>query len=212
MGRLLFLSSAGLPKETRNFCLEVLPKKPAELKVAFIPTAADLDENKWYVTSARDELNELGFKIEDVDLKIDPNILKEKLNSSDIIYINGGNTFYLLEWVRKSGLDKYLNDLIDKGNIFISGSAGSIIMGPNIELAGWDPSWDSNLNNLEDLTGLKIVDFAISPHFTESERKVLESGKKKINYEIIPITDQQAILVQGDNHRIVGSGAVVKLN
>src|SRR3989344_4372382 len=209
--KILFLTSTGLPKEIRGSFLKVLPKEPKDLKVAFIPTAAELDADKWYVDIARNELLEIGFPVEDVDLKIDPKVLKQKLEKSDVIYINGGNTFYLLEQVKKSGLDKYLEELINNGKIYIGSSAGSVLVGPNIEAAGWDPGWDKNVNNLEDSNGLNIVPFLVAPHFTEEEREVLERNKPNVNYEIIPITDKQAVLIEGEKYNIVGEGERVTL-
>ncbi len=203
--RLLFLTSTGLPPETRDYFLKELPKKTEEMKVAFIPTAADLEENKWFVKAAYDELVDLKFSVVQVDLKESKEIIRAELEKADIIYINGGNTFYLLDWVRKSGLDKYLPELINKGKIYLGVSAGSILAGPDIAVSGWDPSWDKN-DYVTDTTGLKLVDYAISPHFTEKERTVLESKSKEVSYPVIAISDSQAILVKDDNRQIVGPG------
>ena len=210
MERLLYLTSAGLNEHVRQPFLDELPKSPSELRVAFIPTAADPEEDTWFVDAARKELIELGFQVEDVDLKIDPEELKEKLEAVDVIFINGGNTFYLLDWVRKSGLDKYLGELVNNGKIYVGVSAGSILAGPNIELAGWDIDWDKNISGLKDLAGLNLVPFAISPHFVEADRHVL-TVEPKAPYRIIPITDNQAILVKGNDWRVVGEGEEIKL-
>lgn len=204
MQRLLFLTSTGLPIETRNYFLELLPQKPEKLKVVFIPTAADPEKDKWFVKASRDELLKLKFKVGDVDLKENPEEIKKKLEASDIIYINGGNTFYLLDWVRKSGLDKYLEKLINEGKIYIGCSAGSILVGPNIEVSGFSVEWDKNIVSLKNLTGLNLVPFAISPHFTEKERELLARKSKNLNYPIIAISDQQAVLVQGNNWKVIG--------
>lgn len=206
MKRRLFLTSAGLIPETRQAFLDILNKPPSELKVAFIPTAADPEEDKWFVDSAKKELKELGFNFFEVDLKNDPNLIRKNLKECDIFYLNGGNTFYLLDWVRKSGLDRYLGKLLDQGKIYIGASAGGILVGPDISLAGWDPSWDKNLPNLQDFTGLNFVPFAISPHFEESDRELLERKSKEVNYPIIALTDKQAVLVEGNKWQVVGQG------
>lgn len=199
----LFLTSTGLPLETRQYFLDLIGKPPQEMKVAFIPTAADLDEDKWYVDAAKNQLKEIGFPFFEVDLKENPKVVKEKLENCDVIYVNGGNTFYLLDWVRKSRLDKYLDQLIENGKIYLGGSAGSVIVGPNIELAGWKGG-DENTVNLQDLTGLNIVPFAISPHFTEDERTALEEKSKTVSYQIIPITNEQAVIVTDSEYKIIG--------
>lgn len=85
-------------------------------------------------------------------------------------------------------------------------SAGSILVGPNIAISGWRKDWDKNLVHLKDLTGLNFVPFAISPHYTEADRPLLERKSKTVNYPIIAGSDTQAVQVIGDNFKIVGKG------
>lgn len=217
----LLLTSAGLRKDNDSDFRQglvdsfkkLLGQEPKGLKCAYIPTAADPEEDKWFVEAGRQELKDLGMELIDVDLK-DPNkaSVKEKLEQSDVIYVNGGNTFYLLDWARKSGLSDYLKELLDKGIVYIGVSAGSILLGPDIAISGWDCTWDKNIVNLTDTTGLNIVPFATSPHFTETERPVLEKKMREANYPVIAITDEQAVLVDGDNQEIVGEGEKITLH
>lgn len=209
MARILFLTSAGLPQETSPDFLKILPQKPENLRVAFIPTAADPEEDKWFVESAKKELSTLGFFYKEVDLKENPQLIKNKLATSDIIYINGGNSFYLLDWIRKCGLDKYLDQLLDQGKIYVGVSAGSIVVGPNIELSGCGEIKDENIVKIKDLTGLKLVPFAVSPHYTKADRKILLEKSKTLNYPILALSDTQAVLVTGKEYHLVGKGEKV---
>lgn len=206
MVKKLFLTSTGLPPETAPVFLKLLGKNPKEAKVSFIPTAADPETDKWFVDAAKEQLTVLGFKFEEVDLKKNPKWIEKKLAAADIIYINGGNTFYLLYWIRKSKLDKYLSRFLDEGKIYVGSSAGSIIAGPNIESAGWGEIKDENLVNLKELTGLNIVPFAISPHYTEADRLLLKKKSKLVDYPIIAINDAQAVQIIGNDYKIVGKG------
>lgn len=205
----LFLTSTGLPLETRDFFLNILDKSPQDSQVAFIPTAADPYKDKWFVDASRKELIELGLPVIDVDLKDDPEKIKQQLTDSQIIYPSGGNTFYLMHWIRKCGLDKYLEQLLDDGRIYIGGSASSIVVGPNVELAGWNPDWDTNDIGLRDMRGLNLVPFVVSPHFEESHRSILESHQ--VNYKIVPVTNQQAVYFHDREYEIVGDEEVVQI-
>lgn len=188
--RKLFLTSAGLPPETAPFFSELLERDPQELKLAMIPTAGYPKIDKILLDEAKEGLGKSGFQIEVIDLKVeDPNIVKSKLEKVDIINVGGGNTFFLLYWVRKSGLDKYLKELIDQGKIYLGVSAGSIILGPNIELSGWKKDWDENVVNLKDPTGLNLVPFAVSPHFIEEDLSFLREKSKTVDYPIMAIND-----------------------
>lgn len=210
----LLLTSAGFRKDNQSpYRTEIvdgfkklLGKDPKGLNCAYIPTAADPEVDKWFVDAGRQELLDLGMDIVETDLKEDKEVIRRKLEDADVIYMNGGNTFYLLDWVRKSGLDKYLRGLLDQGKVYVGVSAGSIIVGPSIEVAGWGPTGDPNTINLQDLAGLNLVPFAISPHFTEPEREVLEENLKHIDYKIIPITDAQAMLVENEDWQLIGQG------
>lgn len=209
----LILTSTGLPnKVIKEKFLELVNKNPKDIVVGFIPTAGDPYEDKWFVDASINEIKEMRMQFKSIDLKNEnERSLKDKFNDCDVIYVSGGNTFYLLDWVRKSGFDKVIKPLLEQGKIYIGVSAGSVLFGPDISISGWDPSWDINDVGLTDLSGLNIVPFAISPHFTESERKVLERKNKEVNYPVLAITDAQAIIIDGNKQELIGEGEKIIL-
>lgn len=209
----LFLTSAGLPKETRNDFLGLLGKNPEKARAAFIPTAADPEEDKRFVESARKEIRKTGLGIIEVDLKREnAGSLREKLFGLEVVYVNGGNAFYLLDWVRKSGFDGAIREFLKMGGIYVGVSAGTILTGPRIDLAGWKEDWDKNIPGLNDTTGLSLVDFAIAPHYLEGDFAILSGRAKDIDYAVVALTDKQAILVDGKKIRAVGPGKPIQLN
>jgi len=202
----LFLTSAGLPPETTEEFLRLLNKKPEGMSVCFIATASDTEENKWYVEKDRKRLQELGFKVTELDIKKEnEESLRHKLENSDVIFVEGGNTFYLLKYIKESGFDKALKSFLDRGGVYLGVNAGSMIAGLNIESAGWKHA-DRNIVNLKDLTGLKLVPFVISPHTDETNIEVIKECAGKANYPVVALTDKQAILVENGNQKIVGTG------
>jgi len=200
----LLLTSTGLPNEIiRNKFLNLVCKDPKNIIVGFIPTAADPEEDKWFVDEALNQIKEMGMHIRIVDLKgKNEESLKEKLENCDVIYVNGGNTFYLLDWVRKSGFDKVIRPLLEEGKVYIGGSAGGLIAGPSIDVASWKGG-DINEIGLIDFTGLNLVPFTIYPHYTMENATLLEEMTKKVDYKILPITNEQAVLINGDNVEII---------
>lgn len=205
----LFLTSAGLSPEIKNDFLNLLPNKPENTNVCFIPTAADPEGDKWFIEKDREQLKETGFKVNEVDLKEEnKESIINKISLCDVIWVCGGNTFYLLDWVRKSGFGQILPELLNQGKIYVGVSAGSIVVGPDIESAGWEGMdvCDENIVHIEDLKGLGLVSFVVSPHFTENDRKVLEEHVKSVDYPIIALNDMQAVLIKGSEVRLLGSG------
>ena len=202
----LFLTSAGLPPETTDEFLKLLGKEPEKTRVCFITTASHPEENKWYVEKDRERLSELCFKVTELDLKDEnENSLDAKLKDFDVIFVEGGNTFYLLKYVRESGFDKVLKLFLDKGGIYLGVSAGSMIVGLNIESAGWKHA-DRNIVDLQDLTGLNLVPFVIAPHIDESNIEAIKECASKVNYPVIALTDKQAVLIEDGTQKIVGVG------
>lgn len=91
----LFLAS--LASETLDLALPLLPDEPQNIKLAYIPTAADpydLDKRSWAEDNYA-KLTSIGFEISTYDLKgKNPALLRQDLSSFQVIFIEGGNVFY----------------------------------------------------------------------------------------------------------------------
>jgi len=202
----LFLTSAGLPPETTEEFLKLLSQKPEETKICFIATASHPEENKCYVKRDRERLWELGFKIIELDLKKEnKNSLGDRLKDFDVLFVEGGNTFYLLKYIRESGFDEALKLFLKRGGIYLGVSAGTMVTGLNIESANWKYA-DKNIVNLEDLTGLKLVPYVFSVHIDESNLDIVKNIANKVDYPVIALTDKQALLIDNGIKKIVGEG------
>jgi len=202
----LFLAS--IAAETAGYLKGLLNKEPKDCKVVFIPTAADPYDDKSFVEKDREALVNLGYNVEDYDIKDkDETQLLEKLGTADVVFIAGGNSFYLLEKVQESGFNKVIKELVDKGTVYVGSSAGAIIVGPNIEpIKSLDDP--TKAPNLKSLAGLNFVDFIPLPHFDNEKygpkcKKVIEKYGNK--FKLVPIGDQQAVIVENDSVRMVGT-------
>lgn len=204
----LLLTSQGLPNELKNVFLSSLNKSPSDSRVAFITTAAYGEEkNPSWLQHYRKQLKGYGIKdIEDLDLKNKTAEELEKIfQNKNIIFVNGGNTFYLLHWVRKSGFDNVIRDQLNQGKLYVGISAGSYIACPTIEQSTWGKH-DRNKIGLKDLTGLNLVSFLIRAHFVEEDRALIEEVEKNVKYPIVALNDTQAILVNDHKYKLVGQG------
>lgn len=186
---------------------ELISTNPSNLSLAFIPTARD----PYHITETfdpeKEKLRSMGFNIKIVDIKnTSKEQLRKKLKNIDVIFIAGGNTFYLLDQANKSGFTELAKELVDKGVIYIGSSAGSVLAGPDISIIEQfdDPGAAPSLKSTK---GLGLVDFIVLPHFGEENYKdkteeVYEKWKHG-DIPIIPINNKQAIIVEGESHRIV---------
>lgn len=211
----LLLTSNGITNTSiENVFLRLLKKTARKNKVIFVTTAAyGENDNPTWLEHYRTTLRKYGInKIEDLDMKNKTEKeLRKILSPSDIIFINGGNTFYLLKHIQESGFDKIISDFLNNGKIYIGVSAGSIIACPTIETALWKPA-DENKVNLKDFTGLGLVNFLISPHFKEKEKESIEKEMIHTKYPTVILNDQQAVLCIDGKYKIIGDGEKLTFN
>ena len=196
----LLLTSAGFVNpETVEVLMKEIPKQAEWCKVLMISYTQNKIEES-YVFASKKELESLGFKnIQVVNLC---NV--SKLEQVDIIYVCGGNTFAILQRMKEIGLDKFIIEAVNKGVLYIGVSAGSIIAGKNIEIAGWGSEGDRNDVELRDLSGLGFTDVAVFPHYKISQKDEVQEFKKKVTYPVIEITDNQMVIVKGEKIKKIG--------
>ena len=186
--------------------VNMLPKPTNQIRLAHIITASKPELNKNYLMKDKDGMKDLGFDVEDIDIEGKNQMeLREIFKDKEIIYVQGGNAFYLLKAVKESGFDQVVKDLINQGKIYIGVSAGSYIACPTIEQAKWKHQ-DRNHCGLTDLKALNLVPFLITAHFEEKYRPVIEQAAKACRYPIVALNDTQAILIEDEKYKLVGKG------
>jgi dipeptidase E len=167
------------------------------MRVAQVTTASKVKNNKEYVVKDRNRLIEAGFIVEEYDIegKSKSEVLAD-LSSFDIIYVQGGNTFYLLEAMHKVDFANIIRQLLDQGVIYIGESAAACVAGPDIKPALWLTN-DNEKVGLKDLTGLFLVNFGVIPHFTGKLPESVGKEVMKAPYDVKYLRDDQLIYING---------------
>ena len=184
-------------------------RDPKKLKLAFISTAAEIEEGeKKWLKDDKQGLERAGFNLFEYTITgKTPERIKEDFKDVDIIHVNGGNEYFLMQEVIKSGFDRFVNKWVDSGKIYIGSSAGSIIMGPDM-----GPTYTKEdierAPELKNLKGLGIVDFVILPHWGQNHFKDFYlQYRMKHNYKpknkLILLNDWQFVKVEGNMYKIV---------
>lgn len=116
-----------LPYQTREIDEEIVrlsgKKNP---KILFIGTASSHSYDYYLVI--REVFEKIGGIVTNLDLlteNIDMEKIEEHIFNTDIIYIGGGNTRFMLEKWRELGVDKLLIEAYNKGIVCSGLSAGS---------------------------------------------------------------------------------------
>ncbi len=170
--------------------------------VTFIPTASLAETEKFYVLEARKAFEKIGIVVDELEIsKATEEDISDKLRTNHYIYITGGNTFYLLQELKRTGADEIIKEQLSLGKLYIGESAGSMITSPDIEyVALMDDK--TKAPNLRSCSALHMVDFYPVPHhtnfpFTKTVEKIIHEYGSKL--DLYPINNNQAIVVDGSD-------------
>ena len=170
-------------------------------RVTFIPTASLVEKVIFYVKSGRKALEELGMLVDELDVSTAaPEEIAGKLAANDYIYVSGGNTFFLLQELKRSGADKMIAEQVRAGKLYIGESAGAMVASPDIAYASvMDSVKKAPL--LGGFDSLHLTDFYTVPHhgnapFKKAVEKIIEQYGASL--ALRPISNKEAVLVDGD--------------
>ncbi|MFA5188419.1 MAG: Type 1 glutamine amidotransferase-like domain-containing protein [Patescibacteria group bacterium] len=201
----LILASSG-KFITANNIDGFLPKKIADCKIAYISTASKKVFDDSYARNHQQKMNELKFSFTDIDIAgLNENELRKALTGYDIVFVEGGNTYYLLKAVRESGFENIIKELITKGVVYIGSSAGSYIACPSIIVTTFSERGFDRFG-ITDFTAMNLVPFLIKAHYTPEMKKMLDKKAKDLKYPLRILNDDQALLIQDGEVQLLGGG------
>ncbi|QLI77274.1 MULTISPECIES: Type 1 glutamine amidotransferase-like domain-containing protein [Bacillus] len=170
-------------------------------RVTFFPTASAVEEVTHYVDAAKEAFHQLGMQLEIVQIaEQSTEEIAKMMKQNDVVYVSGGNTFYLLQELRKHGLDDVLKEEINKGKLYIGESAGSIIMAPSIEYISLMDE-RQKAPELSSYQGFNEVSRYPVPHvhntyLGDAAQQILKKYEQTL--DLCPLTDEQALLITGE--------------
>jgi dipeptidase E len=219
----LLLTSGGLTNDTiANALVDLTGKEPANTKIAFIPTAANpqREDKGWLIQNLHD-IHQLGYTVDIIDLlAFSKESLRTALSDADVIFVGGGNTFYLSYWVEKSGLAEMLPELL-KDKVYAGISAGSMLAGQSLVLSSQalehqglfeDGAYDLIGPNGESSGAtLGYANLIFRPHlnarfFSTDKIELLEAQVKGLEYPVYALDDSSALKIIDGNIEVVSEG------
>jgi dipeptidase E len=217
----LLLTSGGFTNQSiANALLELAGKPFNEMKLAFIPTAANVEEgDKGWLINDLANCKKLGFaEIDIVDFSALPKeIWQKRLEAANILIFGGGNTFHLMHWLIKSGLREDLPRLLEK-RVYVGISAGSMVAAKRISLSQSKRLYyPEEAGRPEENEGLGLVEFQLRPHlnspdFPNVRIEYLKELAKNLSEAIYAIDDNSAVVVNEGKISVVSEGKWEKIN
>jgi peptidase E len=177
----------------------------ATKKLVYIPTASNVlsqisekpkgEQRRRQRYEAKQKLkllvSELGMEqgtvLEIEDPKLSTLDIQQCLSRADIVYVDGGNTFFLQYHILKSGFWDAVDPLLKSNKLLYMGaSAGAIVAGQSIETAfwkGWDNPNPVGLENHrwdhDNLRGRGLYEKSLFMHFDKDTHSALVEEKQK---------------------------------
>lgn len=211
----LLLTSAGLTNASIVRSLEDLTGKPARgTRLLHIPTATMVDAgDKHALIDELDHLRELGYEVDMLDVAAVPaSVWEPRFQAAEVIYVSGGNVYWLNAQLQKSGVADKLPELL-QSRVYVGASAGSTVTCRRFSssLAPYFGEEDDAKLAAATTHGLELVDFLMrghynNPHRPERNDAWYENIAAHVTVPVYALDDQSAIMVNGSQIEVVSEG------
>lgn len=195
-------------------CVEMVGKPKDSINVAVVNEAYAVEENnlRWVVNDLNKVKDNFGGELELVNLlALDAETIKKRLEKSDVIFVVGGHTDYLMSVFNKSGFSTVLPELL-QAKVYVGSSAGSMVLGNRLSEKAYE-----RIYNERDTYGvnkyLGLVDIAIMPHldspdFPNRKETLLEAAKDHTGI-VYGLRDDSAIVANESKISTIGSEPLI---
>jgi len=201
---MIYLTSNGI---TSPAIRDHLQERSQGGQAAIVTTASlGYKEKDKHIPGIVEILSEMGYQTSFFDFEVDH---KKDLAAYDLIYINGGNPFYLLKHALAGDFGGVLKILHESGKILLGASAGSMVLSRSLGLVDLlDPGLNEGVG-LEDIKALNLCPVEVCPHydrfikrFDQCEDKI-RTYEGRLGIEVNRLRDGQALFMDGQTQLIL---------
>lgn len=219
----LLLTSGGLTNPSICKALEdLVGKQPKDAKIAFIPTAQNPErgDKEWLINDLY-RIRQQGYQVDIIELTaLKPEAILEALEDKDVIFVGGGNTFYLSYWLQKSGLFDVLPKLLET-KVYAGISAGSMVMGESLVLSSQaqknPQAFEDEDYDLVVSTGqgsgktLGLAPLIFRPHLNSrwapnARNEIIAKKAAKLTGKVYALDDDSALKIVDNNIEVISEG------
>ncbi|MBO4687456.1 MAG: Type 1 glutamine amidotransferase-like domain-containing protein [Clostridiales bacterium] len=204
----LFLCGGGYGKQTEAIYQVFDAVIDHEKPLLYIPLAMPEEEHSLDECYAwiKNELAAIRFPSIDM-VRSYEEILEKDFSQYCAIFVGGGNTFSLLDGLKRSGAFARIAEYIRGDGIVFGGSAGEIIFGKDIMTSS-----DPNHVGLTDTSGFDVLrGVSLGAHYTNAEteekhERVTEFlARYSIEHEkVIALPEEDTLFLDGEEVQIIG--------
>jgi dipeptidase E len=180
---------------------------PSVKNLFFVPFAGVRMTWDEYVGMARERFGEMGCSLVGAHEPADP---LAALAASDAVVVGGGNTWYLIDVLHRTGLLEAIGNKVRGGAPFVGWSAGSNVACPTIRTTN-----DMAVVEPPSTKALGLVPFQINPHYTDAHPpglggetradRILEFVEVNPEIPVVGLPEGDLLKVEGGRTELVGS-------
>lgn len=156
------------------------------------------------------DLLELGYQLDTWEDLGDHHPGELEPERVDLLFVGGGNTFRLLDQVRRYGFVEQVRRFWLDGGDYYGGSAGAVLACDSIEIAdGHDP----NEPGLEDFMALGLISgVAVLPHFTDDQLDGARRWAASRHTVVLGLPESTGLRCSGDKITVIGGGQLTRVS
>jgi dipeptidase E len=222
--RRMLLTSAGIRNEVLRSALAGLVGRPfGRAAVAVIPTAsaAAPGDHGWLIENLN-RLHGLGWReFNVVELNGLPGrMVLERLRRADVIYVEGGNPYYLAHSIIANGLAEEMAAVIES-KVYVGVSAGSMIFSRNLSAQTAKAFAEHDdlriLGEAPARSPFGLFDWYVMPHLNSPSLpygtlRWFDKAVSKLDFPVYALDDDSAVRVRGGEVDVVSGGQWRLLN
>ncbi|MFV0625730.1 MAG: Type 1 glutamine amidotransferase-like domain-containing protein [Alphaproteobacteria bacterium] len=172
-------------------------------KILYIPTALDSSQYEeafiWFQSLVKNYQPNIRINM------LTESLVYPNLNEYKAIYIGGGNTYKLLQFLCEHKLDEKLKLYEKEGGIIYGGSAGAIILGKTIKTVKEEKEFypDNEALNL-------VTPYTVRCHYISQEEELFSDISKKLNSPLLALPENSGVIIEGEKFQTIGNVFIFK--
>ena len=190
----------------------MIGKPRSEINIAVIneASAVEFGDHRWAIDALRNLADNFGGNVEIIHLLAIPlERAVERVMAADMLFVLGGNTEWLKSVFDKTGFSGALPGILGE-KLYVGSSAGSMVLGhqPSYENQAkvFGPYDTFGVENYLDLLDLSIMPHFRTTHWGDRKEEWVIRESASVPYPVYAIEDNAAVVVDGDEIRIIGDG------
>lgn len=191
-------------EEIDQYFISLLGEDP---RLLFIPLAGDPESFEDGLERIQETFSTIQFH--QIEMCLDLEELDwESLQTFDAVYIDGGNTFTLMEEIRNTHFYELLHRFLHHGGVVNGDSAGAIILGSHLETAHFGETPDENETEVISYQGLNLMgEWAIHCHYQNEEQDEVLEFVKEFGFPVLALHEETAVAIEKRNVRVIGKAS-----